>query len=478
MKTWGVVWVGACLLSLLGTLGAQEAKPYQPKLKNSKTGEWHDFPMGVLSATGRIKDGEKEILIQHVGVGGAVEKAGLRAGDRVVVIHGRRPKAFSKRTETGVDGALATLGLLLDEQAGKTGNLRLAVQRGEEDRVFEVAIPKAPAFGKDLATCPKRKKFLANIAAHLNATQEKNGRWRPGVGGDADVYMSAFCGLTLLASNNKDYLPAIKHAVDFLRKKHVAQIDPEDPKVGPKNWQACSTAIFLAEYQLATGDKSYFEDMVRCCNLLAQRVTDRGTMGHHFEIPYNGGGLVVINTQAHIAWALAEKCGYKLDRGAWDRSVKEIKASVDKKTGAIGYSSRAPGSPDISARTGAMAVALMLKGEEKRWANELSDALVKHHGRMRHAHAMTSIGLIYGFAGIRCVDERDHLEVMKKWQPYLELSRTSAGSAAFFGGKRNIGGDEYLGLEPIGNAMVGLVLASVDGRLHLHGGTKREWFGK
>lgn len=459
-------------------LGAEQAKPYQPVLKNSKRGEWQDFPMGVLSATGRLVDGEREILIMHVGADGAAAKAGLRVGDRVVEIEGRKPQPFSKSTETGVDGPQAALGSMLDAHGGKNGSLGLKVRRDGEMKNLQMAIPQGPSFGDDPASCPKRRQFLEKIAAHLAATQEKSGRWRPGVGGDADVYMSAFCGLTLLASNNKDYLPQIRKAIEFLRKKHVAQIDPKDPKVGPKNWQACSTAIFLAEYQLATGDDRYLDDLVRCSDLLAQRVTDRGTMGHHFEIPYNGGGLVVINTQAHIAWALAEKCGYKLDRGAWDRSVKEIKASVDQKTGAIGYSSRAPGSPDIAARTGAMAVALMLKGEEKRWARELSDALVKHHGRMRHAHAMSSIGLIYGFAGIRCVNPKDHAGVWKKWQAYLELSRTSAGSAAFFGGKRNIGGDEYLGLEPIGNAMVGLVLAGVDGRLHVHGGTEQKWFGK
>ena len=34
-------------------------------------------------------------------------------------------------------------------------------------------------------------------------------------------------------------------------------------------------------------------------------------MGHHYSIPYSGGGLIVINVQAHLAWALAEKCGHR-----------------------------------------------------------------------------------------------------------------------------------------------------------------------
>ena len=65
--------------------------------------------------------------------------------------------------------------------------------------------------------------------------------------------------------------------------------------------------MLLAEYQLATGDKTYFPQLKKTCDLLTTRVSKDGTMGHHYSIPYNGGGLVIINAQAHIAWALAEK---------------------------------------------------------------------------------------------------------------------------------------------------------------------------
>ena len=47
---------------------------YRPKLINSKNGDHHDFPLGVLEATGRLKDGDKEILIMDVGKGGLLRK--------------------------------------------------------------------------------------------------------------------------------------------------------------------------------------------------------------------------------------------------------------------------------------------------------------------------------------------------------------------------------------------------------------------
>ena len=427
---------------------------YHPKLRNSKDGAHHDFPMGVLSATGRLVDGSGEILIMDVGKGGLAEGSGLKVGDRVLAAGGKPFVLFSKSTETGLQGPQADLGKAL------TGSRRLTlrVRRGEEEQALMVTLPKRATKGE----------LLRGIADHLQSVQEKNGRWRPGVGGDADVYTSCFCALTLLAADDAKYLPAIKAGIGFINKMHTATIELKKPRGGPKNWQAATAAILLAEYQLATGDTSFAAELKTNCELLAARVSKSGTMGHHFDIPYGGGGLVIINVQAHLAWALAEKCGYKIDRGAWDRSMKEVRASIDKKTGALGYSARATWSPDIPARTGAMAAALMVAGVEKELARQFADALVKHHGRMRHAHAMSSIGIIYGFAGLKMAHPEGHAEVMKNWEPYVELSRNAAGSAAYFGGKRNIGGDEYLGLQSIGNAMTGLMIASAEGRLLMH----------
>ena len=451
-------------------VGDPEYPLYYPKLENSKKGDHHDFPLGVISATGRLIDGESEILIVDVGEGGVAEKAGLEAGDRLVSLQGRSPSLFSKATETGLAGPQTELArAYFAARATVPHDLEVEVRRGEKRLSLRMRLP-----GGRL----KPGKLLDGIATHLLATQQENGRWQPGVGGDADVYTSAFCGMALLAADDLRYLPAIKAAIHFINTKSTASIDPKNPRVGPKNWQAASSAILMAEYQLATGDASFFKFLQANCDLLAARVTKNGKMGHHFDIPYNGGGLVIINSQAHLAWALAEKCGHARNEIAWSRSYREVEASLDQRTGALGYSAKAPRSPDIAARTGAMAAALAITGAKEGMAQQLAEALATHHGRMRHAHAMSSIGLIYGFAGLKSVKPKAHRKVMEEWMPYLELSRNATGSAAYFGGKRNIGGDQYLGLGPIGNAMTALMIATTDGKLFMHGGQRKNWFGK
>ena len=108
------LYVFACLF-IASWLPGQSV--YKPKLVNSKDGAHHDFPLGVLEATGRLKDGDKEILVMDVGKGGAAENGGLKVGDRVMMIEGKTPDAFSKKTDTGLEGPQALLGNSLDRKS-------------------------------------------------------------------------------------------------------------------------------------------------------------------------------------------------------------------------------------------------------------------------------------------------------------------------------------------------------------------------
>ena len=112
---------------------------YRPKLINSKNGDHHDFPLGVLEATGRLKDGDKEILITDVGKGGTAESSGLLVGDRLVRIDGKYPKSFSKKTDSGLEGPQSLLGISLNRNASLPNPL-LSLEVRRESKLINLSL--------------------------------------------------------------------------------------------------------------------------------------------------------------------------------------------------------------------------------------------------------------------------------------------------------------------------------------------------
>ena len=96
------LYVFSCLLA--SSLPGQSA--YKPKLVNSKTGEHHDFPSvcrGNRSAQGWGKGNPRHGRRQ-----GRSSSEGRAHGRRcVMMIEGKTPDVFSKKTDTGLEGPQA-----------------------------------------------------------------------------------------------------------------------------------------------------------------------------------------------------------------------------------------------------------------------------------------------------------------------------------------------------------------------------------
>ncbi len=155
---------------------------YQPKLVNNKTQQLHDFPMGVLSATGRLSDGERAILVMDVGKDGVADQAGLLKGDRITDIHGQRPGPFSMKTDAGLAGPQESLARAIEQaSAAPPYQLKLTVRREDQSHKLTLTVPAAVSFAKTFPVrCAKRESYLSGIARHLVEIQQKDGRWRPG----------------------------------------------------------------------------------------------------------------------------------------------------------------------------------------------------------------------------------------------------------------------------------------------------------
>jgi hypothetical protein len=187
--------------------------------------------------------------------------------------------------------------------------------------------------------------------------------------------------------------------------------------------------------------------------------------------------LTIVNVHAHLAWALADKCGCRIDRAAWNRSQGEVFLAMTP-NGAVGYSSVGRGDDDAAARTGGMAAALVISNQRLDAATAMGSWLILKNNRLRYAHTNCAMGLCFGTAGIKQANSKQLSRHLQNWLPYLELCRSAQGAASYCGSNRNYGGDEYLGLNPLGNSTVALMLSSPESKLYLFGGKTKGWLNR
>ena len=356
-------------------------------------------------------------------------------------------------------------------------SLELEIVRGTKRLAVVVRIPRRGSLGRAYpASCASSLKYYDGVCRALLRTRRKDGLWKSRTGEDATRYVSALCGLALLGRGKREHLPALRRVAARLagpeRRGYVSE-DFSKP-AGLSNWFICASGIYLAEFVLATGDRRYVPTLQHLCDCMVERQAKSGRYGHGLLAGYNGRGFNVINTHVHLLWALAERAGCKIDRAAWDRSFQEIVKSTGK-NGGVRYWTSQTGYWDAAARTGQMALALDLSGRAPKLAKRMVAYLAKNHLRMREAHAMGSIGMIFGTAALRRLDRPAWRRHMDAWRWYLTLMRRSDDSAAYIGGKRNNGGDHYLRQEHVANAIAGLMLATGLGKLHLCGNEKKGW---
>ncbi len=447
-------------LLLVAAATAQDAAPR----RDAKKGDFARFPLGVLGGTAEVIAGRSSIEVLSVLEGAPAHRAGLRKGDRIVAINGDEPPAHT-RDINSLAGPMKTLGDAI--LAGYEGpRLALAVRRGEERLDLKV-------FAK------KELEFTGGVIRDLLRTRRKNGSWKSNTGEDASRYTTALCGLAILGHGDPVHRPALAKIATYLagpnRRAHLGETLLEP--AGLSNWYLTMSGIYLAEYALATGEEQWLPTIQLLCDALAARQTEQGRYGHGITVGYGGKGLNIINTHAHLMWALAERAGCTIDEGAWRRSLAEVKKSTGE-NGGVRYWTLNTGYWDACARTGQMALALSLRGEEPELAARMAGYLDRHSARMREAHATGSIGMIFGTAALRRVHDEGWKRHMETWRWYGALMLQPDGSAGYVGGKRNNGGDHYLGKQHIANAIAGTMIACRSKNLHIFGNDERGWLAR
>ena len=284
----------------------------------------HDWRLGPTGMNGWIfgKNGQtaeaRQILVTAVETGSPADGV-MQSGDVILGVGGQRfthdarieyARAITAAEQEKNAGALE----LIRWRSGTTENvkLKLAVMGSYADT--------AP-YG-----CGKSKK----IFEHGCQLIAKNGL--KGTGIDTDLN-----ALALLASGNKEYLPML---ADYT-KKVAASLKP-----GAWMWFYGYGNTFLAEYILATGDKSILPELKRTTMEAVKAQCMNGMWGHNASLPDGHsegyGGMNSVGLPMTIALVLARQAGVKdpaVDK-AIERSVVLLRWYVNK--GAIPYGDHNP----------------------------------------------------------------------------------------------------------------------------------------
>ena len=301
--------------------------------QRGKKDDNHDWLLGPTGARGwmffRDEDAtaaSRQILITAVDAGSPADGI-LRPSDVILGVSG---KPFADDARRGFGHAIGTA-------EEKTGVLRLIRWRAGQSTNVELKLPVLGAYSDTAPIdCAKSKaifeqgcRLIAKKGLVINETDE----------GD-DMIPTEFDALALLASGKTEYHPMLSNYA----KKVAASLHPD-----VWTWYYGYGNLFLAEYVLATGDKSILPELTRTAKESIRGQSAVGTWGHEFYTTPSGNlnGYGCMNAAAlplTMSLVLARQAGVHdsaVDR-AIEKSSRFLRYYVNK--GAIPYGDHQPGS--------------------------------------------------------------------------------------------------------------------------------------
>ncbi|MFK7962137.1 MAG: DUF6288 domain-containing protein [Phycisphaerales bacterium] len=349
----------------------------------------HDWNLGPTGARGwmyanKMETSEaRQILVTTVDPGSPADGI-LQPGDVILGV-GRQRFREDPRTELGRAIGLA-----------EAGNGRLALQRWRDGRTSRVRLP-LPAIGAYADTapfgCPKSKRIFDDgcvaLAERMAAAPD-----------DGNPIERCLNALALLASNRPEYLPLIRHQVEWASGySDLQRRDLHSWWYGPVN-------MLLAEYVLVTGDRQYMPQLERITMEIVNGQSPVGSWGHRFVQP-NGrlAGYGMMNAPSlplAVSLILAREAGVEnpaLDT-AIERSARLVRFYVGK--GSIPYGDHHPwiDTHDDNGKNGIAAVMFDLLGDVDA-ATYFSRMSVASHGPERdEGHTGNFFNMLWAMPGV------------------------------------------------------------------------------
>lgn len=328
----------------------------------------HDWNLGATGARGwiyseRLETSKaRQIAITKVHQGTPADGV-LQVGDVILGVGGK-PFAYDPRVE---------FGKALTEAEAKTGNLTLIRWRADKQQEVVVKLPVLGGYSPTAPyACPKSKRILENGCEAL-AERMKSSSYKAG------TIPRSWNALALLASGEKKYLPVIKKEVEWASKFSAE---------GMATWYYGYVISLLAEYQMATGDKTYMLGLRRLALEASRGQSIVGSWGHKFAgedgrlVGYgmmNAPGLTLTTSLVLARMAGVNESDVDL---AIERSAKMLRFYAGK--GAVPYGDHKPWSQthEDNGKCGMAAVLFNLL-DEKDEAKYFSRMSLASHGAER-----------------------------------------------------------------------------------------------
>ncbi len=416
----GLVLLVALLASAVVGAPARAARrgakpPVMDFTQGGKPDETHDWNLGATGARGWVygwgghTSDARQILITAVAAGSPADGV-LAKGD---VILGLAGKSFAADARVRLARALTEA-----EKNENRGLLKLIRWRAGKTDNVEIKLAVMGDYSNTVPyNCPKSKKIF-ELGCRAIA---KKGLGRVSIPNSLNA-------LALLASGKAEYRPMLAEYAKLVAKLRL---------VSMATWHYGYANMFLAEYYMATGDKSILPGLKRLTMEAALGQSNVGTWGHKFARPdgiLNGyGAMNSPGLPLAISLVLARQAG--VNSPALDRAI--VKASSFLRwyanKGAIPYGDHQPwpGHED-NGKCSMAAVLFDLLGDREATAFFARMSTAAYDERER-GHTGNFFNIVWALPGVSRCGPMATGAYMKEQSWYYDLARGWDGGFAYQG---------------------------------------------
>lgn len=453
------LFILVAVLSLQGSVRAQDDDP-RPSAFREK-GDY--YPLGGLAAWGDVDflpDKKTPVIVlKTVAKGGPADLAGLKEGDVIVSVDGKK---FTKKGPEAVDeleAAIEDAEAVKGKTPQKGGTLKLELQGKTKP---EPKLVTVEYFGPHSKTCPEKCEKCAAVLTraldYLKKTQRGDGGFRVGSGGqNGDVVVSSLALLAWRGDKNQRYSAEIKKAAKGIaaragKEEEMGKQKPGEPNWNQTNWPLAFAVMALSEITAKDSSNEWKPQIAEFTKKIGENQEATGGWAHGPGGP-NALGYVELEVMSNLclgAFGMAREAGIEPPASPLFKGVEYVKACTSG--GGVAYSTR-PGQAgfgDPGRTAGAYWAFRQLRRKEK-VVGEMEKFYDRGMKDLPNGHASPVMHIWAGSLAAAAMGNGASKRFWTLYRPFIMAARAEGGA---FDARPN---DETRQLKSNGDRSVGYV---------------------